>query len=342
MSYEHLNQTIISGGAYSDAWSRVLSRLGDYTASILRALNMRPADVTTLRQTPDHVLVRLSFPDEHFVLRIAPEKHLLREVFFGRTMAAHRLPAASLMYYDLKRTLVPFDYTVERHVCGIGAHQIDADAPHLLHSAARQAGRTLARMHRVRTEGWGNPTASGRWLVPDWVSLLAELHASLAPITLAAPLFGASEQRLVEAILLHPALPKVQPCLLHGALGPHSVRCTIGEHVQLEGLIEPGPLVAGDSMLDLARALDPAYSAPWREGLLDGYRAVRPLSEDEHRRLSLLRLLSGYWHTCQRYARAEPHEATLAATRALLAEHSALLEDLLPIDEEDEDIGAAI
>jgi hypothetical protein len=315
----------------------VFSRLGDYTASILQVLNMRPVDVTMLGQTSAHVLVRLSTPDEHFVLRIAPEGHLLREVFFGRTMAAHRLPAASLMYYDLKRTLVPFDYTVERHVCGIGANQIAADAPHLLHAAARQAGRTLARMHRVRTEGWGNPTASGRWLVPDWTSLLAEIHASLAPLTLAAPVFGATEQRLVEAALLHPALPQARPCLLHGALGPQSVRCTIGEHVQLEALVEPGPLVAGDGMLDLARALDPAYPTPWREGLLDGYRAVRPLSDDEHERLSLLRLLSGYWHTCQRYARAEPHEVTLADTRALLARHRALLESLLPIDEEEND-----
>jgi hypothetical protein len=342
MSYEQLNHDIAPGSAYSDAWSRVLSRLGDYTASILRALNMRPTDVTILRQTPDHVLVRLSTPSEHFVLRIAPEGHLLREVFFGRTMAAHRLPAASLMYYDLKRTLVPFDYTVERHVCGIGAHQIDAEAPHLLHAAARQAGRTLARMHRVRAEGWGHPSASGRWLVPDWVGLLAEIHASLAPPTLAAPVFSATEQRLAEAALRHPALAEVQPCLLHGAPGPHSVRCTIGEHVQLEALVDPGPLVAGDGMLDIARALDPAYPAPWREGLLDGYGAVRPLNDAERERLGLLRLLSGYWHTCQRYARAEPHEATLAATHALISEHGALLEALLPIDDEDDDGGTPI
>jgi Ser/Thr protein kinase RdoA (MazF antagonist) len=95
-------------------------------------------------------------------------------------------------------------------------------------------------------------------------------------------------------------------------------------------------------MLDIARALDPAYPAPWREGLLDGYGAVRPLNDAERERLGLLRLLSGYWHTCQRYARAEPHEATLAATHALISEHGALLEALLPIDDEDDDGGTPI
>jgi Ser/Thr protein kinase RdoA (MazF antagonist) len=282
--------------------------------------------------------VRLSTPGEHFVLRIAPEAHLLREVFFGRTMAAHNLPAASLMYYDLKRTLVPFDYTVERHVCGSSAHHIATEAPHLLHSAARQAGRTLARMHRVRVEGWGHPAVSGRWLVPDWRSLLTDLHTRLAPLTLAAPVFGPTEQRLAAAALRHPALTnEVQPCLLHGALGPHTVRCTVGEHVQLEALVDPGPLVAGDSMLDLARALDPASPAAWREGLLDGYRAVRPLSATEHERLSLLRLLACYWQTCQRYARAEPHAVTLAHTQVLLEQQHALLEPLLSVEEADED-----
>lgn len=312
-----MNYSPAPGSAeYSDAWNRVLSRLGDYTSIIMRALNMRPRQVILLSQTRQHILVRISTPGEHLVLRIAPEGHLIREVFFGRTMAAHYLPAARIIHYDLNRALVPFDYTIEHYVCGIGIQQIDT--PYLLRAAARQVGRALGRMHRVQVPGWGNPTAAGRWLIADWQSVLAYLHERLAPLSMAALVFSEAEQAAVAEALTSPLLLDVQPRLIHGAMGPQAARCTIGEHVHLEALIDPGSVVAGDAMLDLAWGLNPAYPDDWRSGLLEGYTAVAPLSSTERERLRLLRLLTCYWDTCQRYALAEPHEPVYEHVLTLL------------------------
>lgn len=319
MYYPHLNAYTVPGSTgYNDAWSRVLSRLGEYTGMIMRALNMRPAEVSLLAQTHAHILVRVSSPGEHLVLRIAPEGHLIREVFFGRTMAQHHLPAAPIVYADLKRSVVPFDYTLERYICGVGAHQIDSRAPHLLRPAARQAGRILRRMHRVAMPGWGMPSAAGRWLIPDWPAVLAYLHETQSPLSTAALVFDEAQQQAIAAALEHLAALDVQPRLVHGAFAPQSTRYTIGEHIQLEAFVDPGSVVAGDGLLDLAWGLSPAYPDDWRAGLLAGYAAVTPLSAAEQQRLRLLRLLTCYWSTCQRYARAEPHEQTYAQVLALL------------------------
>jgi aminoglycoside phosphotransferase (APT) family kinase protein len=333
MSDQHLNQPASNGhSAHSEAWERVYSRLGDYTESIVRHLNMRPTDMSLLTHTSRHLLLRVSTPSEHLVLRIAPESHLLCETFFGRTTKAHHIPAAHIVHFDTKRTVVPFDYIIESYVCGIGAHQLAAEAPHLLRAVARQAGRTLRQMHRVRVPGWGHPSAAGRWLEPDWPAVLERLHTTLAPLAMAALVFDSDEQAAVEALLRHPALSDVSPCLIHGAVGPHAVRCTVGDHVHLEALTEPGTVVAGDGLLDLAYGLNPTFPAGWCMGLLEGYTASTPLSEAEWERLRLLQLLTCYWATCQQYALAEPHQETYERTQALLAEHREEIERLLPTE----------
>lgn len=311
MEYKHLNQYIAPGSTgYSEAWSRVLSRLGEYTTIIVRALNMRPSQVGVLAQTDAYVLVRISTPGERLVLRIAPENHMLCEVFFGRTMMAHQLPAARIVLYDLKRVLVPFDYTLERYVCGIGAHQINpAESPHLLRAIARQTGQALRRMHRVRVGGWGYPTSTGRWTIPDWLTVLKHLHTTFAPPSIASLIFNEAEQAAVATLLEHPLLiTDVRSSLMHGAISPRVVRCTIGEHIHLEAMVDPAFIVAGDGLLDLAQGLDPSYPVEWRTGLLEGYVSVTPMTATEKERLHLLRLITSYWSTCRRYALAEPHE----------------------------------
>jgi aminoglycoside phosphotransferase (APT) family kinase protein len=320
MDYDFLNNDAIDPDDpnYSDAWRRVLGRLGDYTALILRSLNMRPTDIVLLDQTPAHVRVRVSTSTAHFVLRIAPEGDLAGAVHFGRVMASQRLPAARIIHADMTCSLVPFTYIIEGYVCGTGIDLIDA--PHLVRAAARQVGRLLRRMHRVSAAGWGRPNRNGRWALSNWRAVLGSLHAMLAPASVEALLFNETERIAIATLLDHPTLVVTEPRLMHGALSPHVACCTVGEHVQLEALTDPGWSVCGDGLLDLAWGLNPTFRPEWREGLFEGYNALATLSAAETERLRLLRLLTCYWQTCQSYARAESFEAVRAETLALLAE----------------------
>jgi Ser/Thr protein kinase RdoA (MazF antagonist) len=131
--------------------------------------------------------------------------------------------------------------------------------------------------------------------------------------------FGEAEQGLVAALLESPHL-NCQPTLIHGAFGPHTVRCTAGDSVHLEAIIDPGTYVGGDGIYDLACGLSAAYPATWREGLLDGYQSVMALSADERARLPSLQLLANYWLACRRYIRAEPYEEARAEAMRLIGE----------------------
>ncbi len=308
MDYSHLNHYIppVAEGV-SDAWRRAMARLGDYTSLVVRAANLRPEGAIFYGQTEQHLLVRLSTPGEHLILRVSPEDDLAAHVFFTRTMSGQQLPSVRVIQRDLSRTLVPFAYTLEAFVPGVAASSLCE--PHLLRGIGRQSGRALRRMHRVTAPGTGRPNPAGRWPHRRWDVTLKQIGAQLAAPPADAMVFGEAERAAVAALMHDQRLDLTQPTLMHGDFGPDAARCTAGLHVHLEAIVEPGRCVGGDGLFDLACGLCPAYPEAWREGLLDGYGAAGPLSEAERERLPLLRLLAAYWIACRRYLRAEPHEA---------------------------------
>jgi Ser/Thr protein kinase RdoA (MazF antagonist) len=320
MTYSHLNHYISpsSEEGLSDAWRRSLGRLGDYTAIVVRSLNLRPLGAALHAQTAEHILVRLTLASSHLILRVAPEDDLSAYVFAMRALAGHNLPAPKIIQRDLSRSLVPFAFTLESYVPGITADRLP-DGP-LLRGAGRQAGRALRRMHRIPVSGAGRPTPTGRWPQQGWRPVLRQIGRRLAAPPADTLVFGEAERAAIATLLDSPLLDCQQPSLIHGRFGPHAACCTSGENVHLEALIDIGYYVGGDGIYDLACGLSAAHPAAWREGLMDGYQSAGPLTEDERRRLPALRLLASYWSACRCYMRAEPHEAARAEAIRLIGE----------------------
>jgi Ser/Thr protein kinase RdoA (MazF antagonist) len=319
MNYAHLNHYVppIAEGV-SDAWRRAMSRLGDYTALVVRATNIRPTSAMLYAQTERHLLVRLSTAAEHLILRVAPEDDMAAYVSFVRAMTGQQLPAPRIVQRDLSRTLVPFAYTLESFVPGLPATALGQE--HLLRGVGRQAGRVLRRAHRVSSPGSGRPNIAGRWPLQPWPRVLRQINDHLAPPPVDALVFGEAERAAVAALLADQRLQIAQPVLIHGEFGPAAVRCTAGMHVHLEAIVEPGRWVGGDGLFDLACGLCPTHPRPWREGLLEGYCAAGPLSPAEQERLPLLRLLACYWLACHAYIRAEPYAEAREETLRMLEE----------------------
>lgn len=331
--YHLLNRLVAPDSGYSEAWARVLARLGDYTAEIARAHNLRPQQVCLYQQTRTTLLVRLTMPEAHLILRIAPDASLHALLWFARMVQQQGLPIIHIYEADLRRTRVPFDYLLEQYVGNQAATQLEP--PHM-RQVARQAGRLLRRIHRTPAPGWGTPTRNGRWLTETWQEVLHGLHAQYALPASALALFTEEQQAQIADVLHDPCLHTgIAPHLLHGAFCPQNVRCTAGETTQLERFLHAGEIVGGDPLLDLALALDPAYPPAWQSGLLEGYTATAMLPAAAQARLARLRLLVAYWSTLRRYAHAEPHAAAYADALQRLAQLTAPsdlsdLSDLVP------------
>ncbi len=332
MDCSHLNMLLpVAPDGAPDPWARVLAHLGDDTTAIVRRLNLRPTHVSRLHNHPYHILIRLSTPDAHYILRIAPDRDLTNEVLFARTIAQHHMPGARLVLHDLTRSTMPYDYLIEGHIGGeqgdtlltaaqqSPSERITSD----LYDVARQTGVLLRQLHRITMPGWGRPTRSGRWLTPDWTTVLLLQHNQHAPDVVAAQLFDPDERAVMHDLLHHICWDDVQPRLLHGAVSPHTVRFTRGEVCRVAALTDPGAIIAGDPLFDVAWGMHPTYPRAWQQGLLAGYTTTMPLAPPERHRLDMLTVIAAYWHTCHAYSLGQPHQPardeTLRRLHAYLA-----------------------
>jgi Phosphotransferase enzyme family len=294
--WSHLSQLDIAADdpSYSEVVRRVVGRLGDYAALVVRPLNMRPTGASLLSLDPDRVEVRISSPSGSVVLVVGADADMAGELFWLRSLAARNLPVPRLIAHDLSGADVPFCYIIQGYVSGalIGAQEDDA----LARVAARAVGRIVRRMHQAPAPGFGRPSTTGRWLTLGWPSVLRIWLDQAGILGACADLLGpALLGELLAETVDHPELACDEPRMLHSALGPCCARITPGEHIQLEALVRHGPLVAGDPLLDVAMALLPTQQAPFRQGFLDGYAAVGPLDPAERlrlRRYGLLALMS--------------------------------------------------
>jgi hypothetical protein len=80
-------------------------------------------------------------------------------------------------------------------------------------------------------------------------------------------------------------------CCLVGAVGPTLARATIHSHIQLEGIVRTGRVVAGDPMFDVAATMRQEVPIPFRQGFIEGYTLNTPLTDYERERIKNYTLL---------------------------------------------------
>jgi aminoglycoside phosphotransferase (APT) family kinase protein len=316
MDFGHLNQPDLGPESGTEARRRVLARLGDDVALIMRQLQFRPVSATRVDHGGRYVLVRVTSPGEHVLVRIAPDDDLAAELHFSRALTERNIPTARVIAADLSRAQFPFPYLVETYIGGPRAEALTE--PYQLRAAGRQLGRAARRLHQIGTPGWGRPTGSRAWTATAWDEVVQALLAESALEPAGRLVFGEAVQARILARLRQIEAPP-QPQLVHGDMGPHCVIVTPGEQTQLVALVEPGTLIGGDPLFDVACVLSPEQPEPFRAGFLAGYYTGTP-PEAEQQRLRQLRLLESYLSACRRYLHALPHEPSAFLAQALLQE----------------------
>jgi aminoglycoside phosphotransferase (APT) family kinase protein len=318
----------------SEIWRRVLRHLGDHTAYVVRQLNLRPLELRLFEETPSYLAVRVSTAQEHLIFRFAPEGNFSAEVYYNRAMQKLFIPAPHVIHYDASASVVPCPYLVESYIGGRKADQIEEEER--LWAGARQLGRTLRRIHRTPSPGFGYPLGPDSWSHQNWRSALSTLF-NTSGASIYAPLLLSEEQWACfkAATLDSPLLDIDQARLIHGAIKPGSLVCTPGELVQFQALLHPGPLVGGDPLYDLACGLLPSHPEAFRTGLLEGYAALNPLSDEEEARLDRLALFVRFTEACRYYAYGLDHTILLESVLASL-ERYPLADEQAEIEQDDQ------
>ncbi|NBU63398.1 MAG: aminoglycoside phosphotransferase family protein [Chloroflexia bacterium] len=269
------------------AWQRaILSRLHDYVALVIHPFKLRVRTLALQQIFPQRIEVRVTGTSVVTVV-FAPSELLAGEVAFLRACALKQLPVPKIIHVDISYNFLPVGFVLYNHITGtVVADVTDAT---LQRQAARQVGRTLRVLHALPMAGWGWPTTTQKWELRDWRSVLKRWFNETAGIErLRSPAAVAILARFWREIIQDDIIEKINPCCIHGNLHMQHVYVTVHSHVQLEGVVRPGIIVAGDPMFDLAATMRTTNSLAFRQGIIEGYTATVPLRPEEILRIKQL------------------------------------------------------
>jgi aminoglycoside phosphotransferase (APT) family kinase protein len=276
----------------SAAYADIAAHLPHYAARVVAQAGLHVQTARVL-ESETTVALRLEAVEGPVVLKISPHRDDLRvsTYFFERLTALgpQAVPAPRVLLFDPTCTTIPYEFQIMEWLDGSDARALP---PELHHAAGRVVGQSLRCLHRLAADGFGRPRPEGGWTAHTWHEVLRQTYRF--DVAAADAPFTPREASAVAAAIFGDARTDVaMPCLLHGDVVVSNALFRVEDgQVVLAVLIDPGSIVGGDPMFDLAGGADTGDH--FARGLWQGYTATTPLSAEEayrYRRLLLLSLL---------------------------------------------------
>ncbi len=284
---------LVAKATRSPAYSDIVAHIDDYLARLLTHLNIRLRAVAAL-ESETTIAVRVWSDEGSYIIKISPVRgdFFVSEYFYAR-LAERRLPVPQVLFSGNNVTLIPYEAQVLTWLEGQDLRDV---SPALHQRAGILVGQALRTVHEIPTSGFGTPSPGGTWSVSSWLAALRQDYWYSHNVALAV--FSRSQVDAIEAATFDNARLSITDAhLIHADVNPaNAIFHDKGDAVHLVALIDPGHIVGGDPLFDLAGATNDrdAFGA----GVWVGYMESRPLSAEETYRYRQLLLLSYYWTAC--------------------------------------------
>jgi len=302
-------------------WNRpILNRIGDIAAVIMVPTKLRVTDVQITAVQPDRLELKVTGISV-VTLVIAPAEQLAAELFVFKAAAIKRLPMPRVIASDVSYANLPVAYALYGFVAGMMLADVSDET--LIRIAARQYGRAIRTLHTSEAPAFGAPQPSGVWSNQSWSGALegwftqsfgGEALRGILGRNVLQSFYAATTQGYVD----QPA------CCLVGAVGPSLARATIHSHIQIEGIVRTGRMVAGDPMFDVAATMRQDVPVPFRQGFIEGYTLNTPLTDSERERIKRYTLLWRVYELIER-TQADASADTAPVAQSVVAAVAQLL-----------------
>lgn len=287
----------------------VLGRLRDYVAIAINPLKLRVRSMAIHVVTTTRIEIRVA-GSSVLQLIFAPAELMVGEIVFLRQAALKKLVTPQIIVADISYNLIPVGVLVCAHTAGVPLCDV-SDEP-MLRIGARQVGRQLRILHTQPMPGWGAPSILQKWESADWRGALQHwVNQTTAVTEFGAGALHDAMQRVWHELISDDYLRDLSPVCLHGDVTCHNVYVTVHSHVQLEGIVRPGMLVAGDAMFDLACVMRGHVVPALRQGVVEGYTATLPLRSEEIARIKRMTML---WRIVDLLRQTHIVDSTLASS----------------------------
>ena len=252
-------------------------------------------------------LVGIEGSDEPVVFRSnigfsdSRESVLLAEKYMTDAARARGVACNEVIYVDLSRNHVPFDFQIQKLVPGADLEDHFSGTEADYQALAVQIGEQTALLHSVKVDGFGRFDAvesehSLRGVMPDNASyVMLDVADELA--TLSGQGYISEEQSAMIARYFadrQSLLQLERASLVHYDIADHNI---MFQENRITGLIDWEAAVASDPMLDIASM--PTWKTHYSrlEAFLEGYRNIAPLPDNFDAKFEIYQLRTLLWKT---------------------------------------------
>jgi fructosamine-3-kinase len=216
---------------------------------------------------------------------------------------------------DYSKKVVPYIYQVREFVDGI--HANNKVSLKLQHNGAYLAGQELRKIHSISVKGFGTINSEGKWTKANWSSTLKEFLDPYAQDKCATKIFTQQEiDKVYEHTIYNKELEIKKPWLIHGDIqDDHFVYNPEQNKITF---IDPGSMIGGDPMFDLACSSMPWSRKVFFKGLREGYELSKPLTDYEQYRFKKLQLAYFLFASIELYRKQFDYPPFVRLTKELI------------------------
>lgn len=276
---------------FDEKYYQIYQNLDDYVEKILNQVGVTVLSVSRL-PGETNVNVRVKSRNGEYVIRISCwRRELLVSNVFYNTAYSRGIPVPEVVLYDDSCSVIPFEYQVVKFV---ESESVDKSQ---VRNAGKALGSTLRKLHSISMHGFGTPIDLERWKHASWLELLSKVYLHSDFMKARTAVYSKKEVAQIEKMTFeNGSLEISDPKLIHGDVSINN--CLFHQVIsgmKLCALIDPGTIISGDPMFDMAMALN--NEDEFSEGVKDGYDLSALTKEDAYR-LERLRILCSYWTSC--------------------------------------------
>jgi hypothetical protein len=234
-----------------------------------------------------------------------PEVTLVTEKLISELTTKNNIASNKIIYVDITRKKYPFDFQIQELIHGLDAELIFEGSEEDYNKFSFSIGQNIAKMSEIRFKGFGHfkedEVLKGNLVGEDgqfseYINI--ELDSQIEMI-FKNELINQSQKQFIEKLFADSKemFDVNEGGLVHYDLADHNIRYN-PETYEVEALFDWEAAVIGDSMLDIGSSPTWRTLFPREEKLVEGYKSIKQLPDDNKERINIYRLRTVIWKMC--------------------------------------------
>ncbi len=295
---------------------RIIENSDVILSKIFSGLNIKAISSDLIEKGNINICYRVTDHDhQKYVIKICTNDRLFAEVFWRKKLCDNKLNVPRQICVDYSKKEIGYMYEVLEFIDGV--HINSKVSEEIQYRGAHLTGQELRKHHNIAVSGFESVDCDGKWTKKTWIETLQNYLGIRQRHKCALELFTQKEIDRICDYAIHDKMMDIQnPKLIHGDIGYNNLIYT-PEKDKIY-FLDPGRIIGGDPIFDLAYASMPWAKGLFFRGIMDGYEKEKPLTSEEAHRFRKLRLICLVSNALELYLKKRKYNPFIEPARVML------------------------